>query len=758
MGKKESKPYGYIYVATNRVNGKVYVGQTYTSQWGENKIPIEERWKGEIGVAYSKKRNENKLRYIENAIIKYGADNFDLKEVDTANNAEELNTKERKWIKDLDAMNPEKGYNMTEGGEGGKLSPELKEYLSKVGTEKWQNDSDYYERQTQERRERAKNPEWIEKMTNVNQEIARNPEYIKNMSEAISKKWDDQQYQENVSKGATDKWQEVKHRGRQFTAKREGKREIPDKGEFLKDIQDMKKKDINSKYDMDGKSINKRIEGMLGDHGIKNFSQAKKFLENKNLDDVVKDIEEKQDEQSQKFGVKKEISNKREFLEDIQNLTSKEIEQKYEMNRSTATKRIREMLGDKGVKNFTDTKEYLKDKDLDDVVKDINERTGDQTQQFEGKSIIENKREFLEDIQNLQKNEIDHKYGMDAKTINNKIRGMLGMHGVKNYTDAREFLKDKDLNEVVKNIEERESEEQGESEETIDNSEKSEVKTREDKPGENISDSEKINEDSSDNGDSREEDVEKDDDNQEEKTEGLEEKPLEVASRENESVSDDTQSPEFGKESPGTRGENSSDPGFRNRKLENGVNYRHFIDDKREFLNDIKSGMTELDITKKYSISNSTLNLIIQDMLGENGPRTSTSLFYHLQNREIDDVLNDIKKREEKERGEGMYNSNLEKTSPEGDSSAAISGSQKNVSSYDYTGIDQTHTDKGEDFKGIEEDGDDSDKDYNRLDDIVPERGSDFDGIDNPQEKEDKDYDNIVEEHPEVGGESGGRP
>ncbi|GAG48992.1 unnamed protein product, partial [marine sediment metagenome] len=70
----------------------------------------------------------------------------------------------------------------------------------------------------------------------------------------------------------------------------------------------------------------------------------------------------------------------------------------------------------------------------------------------------------------------------------------------------------------------------------------------------------------------------------------------------------------------------------------------------------------------------------------------------------------------------------------------------------------QAHTDKGEDFKGIGGDGDDSDKDYNRLDDTVPERGNDFDGIDNPQEKEDKDYDNIVEEHPEVGGESGGGP
>ena len=38
----------------------------------------------------------------------------------------------------------------------------------------------------------------------------------------------------------------------------------------------MKKKEINTKYDMDGKSINVRIKEMLGHHGVKNYSEAKK--------------------------------------------------------------------------------------------------------------------------------------------------------------------------------------------------------------------------------------------------------------------------------------------------------------------------------------------------------------------------------------------------------------------------------------------------------------------------------------------------
>ncbi len=422
MVKKESKPYGHIYVANYPVNGKNYVGKTKIERWAEDKNPIQERWKEEADIAKNKAEKGLRLRHIENAIVKYGSENFILFEVDKAYNREELNIKEQNWIKKLDSMNREKGYNMTEGGEGGIKSPEVNE-----------------------------------RMTKINQEIARNPEVQEKMSRSISEKWGDPIYQENVSMGVTNKWQESKYRERQFTARVEGKREIQNKREFLKDIQDMKKKEINVKYDMTGKSINKRIEEILGHHGVKNYSEAKKYLKDKDLDDLVKDINERLNDRSQESNLKKEISNKREFLEDILNMKSKDIVQKYNMNRATVNLRIREMLGEHGVKNYTEAKEYLKEKNLDDVVKDITERLSDQTQKYEGTTEISNKQEFLEDIQNLQKNEIDHKYGMDGKTINNKIEGMLGEHGVKDYTDAKEFLKDKDLNEVLKEIEERET-------------------------------------------------------------------------------------------------------------------------------------------------------------------------------------------------------------------------------------------------------------------------------------------------------------
>jgi len=419
---KEEAPYGYIYKITNTINGKVYIGKTGKT--------IEERWSKHLENAKELKRareanphEKKEGSHLNNAINKYGPNAFIVNQEDVAYSKEELNEKERYWVNEYDSMNPDKGYNMTEGGEGGRQSPEV-----------------------------------IKKMTEINQEIARNPQALEKMSKAISEKWQDQNYQKNVSEGVANKWQQAKFRERQLRAKTEGKRDIPDRREFLKEILNMNKKDLNTKYDMDGKCINKRIEDMLGHHGLKNFSQAKKYLGDKNLDEVLKDINKWQKDHHQKPEIKKEILNKREFLKDIKNMQGKEIAQKYDMNRSTINKRIQEMLGEHGVHNYTEAKKYLENKDLKKVLNDINERFSKQAERYQGTTDITDKKQFLQDIQTMQKNEINYKYDMDAKTINQKIREMLGEHGIKNYTEAKEYLKDKNVDDVLKEIEERNKE------------------------------------------------------------------------------------------------------------------------------------------------------------------------------------------------------------------------------------------------------------------------------------------------------------
>ena len=416
MVKEDKAPHGYIYKATNTNNGKNYIGKTEKT--------IAERWSKHLDNAKElmRARDANPLEkisgtHLDNAINLYGPSAFVLTQEDVAYSKEELNELERHYVKEYDSMNPDKGYNMTEGGEGGVPSPEV-----------------------------------IEKMTKVNQEIARNPETQTRMSKSLTDAWKNKEYQESVSGGVSQSWQNPVSREKYYVSKAEGKREIEDKEQFLKDIQEMKKKDINTKYEMDGKSINKRIEGMLGHKGVRVYSEAKKYLENKNIEDVLKEVRP-----SEKITVRKDIVNLEEFLEDIQKMQKKEINEKYGLNGSTVNKKLSEMLGDRGVHTYTGAKDYLVDKDIKEVVKDINERLN-QNERHKGTTNIIDKKEFLKDIQNMKKYEITHKYDMDGKTINRRIEELLGKLGVKNYTEAKEYLKDKDIDEVIRDIEKRNKE------------------------------------------------------------------------------------------------------------------------------------------------------------------------------------------------------------------------------------------------------------------------------------------------------------
>lgn len=102
-----------IYVITNTVNGKKYVGQTSRG--------FEKRWKGHLSTS----RGDRQL-YFLNAIRKHGAEAFTHEIVAEVASREEANSLERLWIQQLNTMDPSIGYNSTQGGEGfssGDLNP-----------------------------------------------------------------------------------------------------------------------------------------------------------------------------------------------------------------------------------------------------------------------------------------------------------------------------------------------------------------------------------------------------------------------------------------------------------------------------------------------------------------------------------------------------------------------------------------------------------------------------------------------------------
>jgi group I intron endonuclease len=109
--------YGIIYKATSPT-GKVYIGQTVQ--------PLERRKR--VHLCHSKISDT----YFQRAIRKYGFDIFIWDEIDTAENAEELNAKEIYWISFYKSNNPNYGYNNQEGGMGGIPNTETRQKMSKA--------------------------------------------------------------------------------------------------------------------------------------------------------------------------------------------------------------------------------------------------------------------------------------------------------------------------------------------------------------------------------------------------------------------------------------------------------------------------------------------------------------------------------------------------------------------------------------------------------------------------------------------------
>lgn len=92
---------GCIYMYTNKINGKKYIGQTICS----------------LKKRHSQHMCQNET-YFDRALNKYGTENFELKIVeDNIFDTDELNQKEIYYIDKFDTFN--NGYNMTRGGDNG---------------------------------------------------------------------------------------------------------------------------------------------------------------------------------------------------------------------------------------------------------------------------------------------------------------------------------------------------------------------------------------------------------------------------------------------------------------------------------------------------------------------------------------------------------------------------------------------------------------------------------------------------------------
>lgn len=109
--------YGKIYFIRNKINGKVYIGQTVN----------------DLKKRYEKGIQNTHNEHLRKAIKYYGIDAFEIIDnVFVAESKEELDAKEIELIRQYKATNKRYGYNYLSGGHNGKHNKESREKIGKA--------------------------------------------------------------------------------------------------------------------------------------------------------------------------------------------------------------------------------------------------------------------------------------------------------------------------------------------------------------------------------------------------------------------------------------------------------------------------------------------------------------------------------------------------------------------------------------------------------------------------------------------------
>jgi group I intron endonuclease len=106
---------GYIYKIQNKIDGKIYVGQTRNE--------LQKRWNEHC-------KKQSNCRYLKSAIKKYNISNFDFSLICICFD-DDLDKNEVYYIKKYNTISPN-GYNLREGGNSGAHHEETKKKISEA--------------------------------------------------------------------------------------------------------------------------------------------------------------------------------------------------------------------------------------------------------------------------------------------------------------------------------------------------------------------------------------------------------------------------------------------------------------------------------------------------------------------------------------------------------------------------------------------------------------------------------------------------
>ena len=177
--------YNCIYMYTNKVNGKHYVGQAKD---------FLERKRTHIKSSYNKKNKDYNVPF-HRAIRKYGIENFDAIILKENLTKDEMNYWEDYYIELFDLYaNHEKGYNVAKGGIGGNLykgktEEEMKKIRRKMSeSQKRKPKSEEHKQKISEAMKGKKNSEETKQKKSEANKGKNNPMYGKHISEEQKQK------------------------------------------------------------------------------------------------------------------------------------------------------------------------------------------------------------------------------------------------------------------------------------------------------------------------------------------------------------------------------------------------------------------------------------------------------------------------------------------------------------------------------------------------------------------------------------------
>jgi group I intron endonuclease len=107
---------GFVYKITNKLDGKVYIGQTWNT----------------ITCRFSQHCRDARGHYLHRAIRKYGQDSFSIVALVVFHTQKVADYWEQYFISHYNSCDHTKGYNLRDGGSRGSFSIELNRYVLTV--------------------------------------------------------------------------------------------------------------------------------------------------------------------------------------------------------------------------------------------------------------------------------------------------------------------------------------------------------------------------------------------------------------------------------------------------------------------------------------------------------------------------------------------------------------------------------------------------------------------------------------------------